>query len=145
LYWYSKRKEAVERGSTMQKYNYQWQTIEQILANQNTKVEFSGRYATTLAEITDNAPETIYQEAHETWQRLKTKFNQEAPTYEPESYTSKLGSIGTVEDREVRRSAWWDECKGENAKEENYHQITRLIEVLHCGEQLETGIIRFGS
>ena len=41
------------------------------------------------------------------WERLVKEFNDEAETYDPESYESLLGSIGPVEDREVMRSKWW--------------------------------------
>lgn len=74
---------------------------------------------------------------------FKVAFNKEAATYEPEAYDSKLGSVGKVERREVLRTAWWDELS--EYAEDEYYDITRIIEVLHDYEKLETGRILFGS
>ena len=38
---------------------------------------------------------------------------------------------------------WWDLFEGD--KYGDYSTITRIIEMLHDGEELETGIIHFGS
>lgn len=97
------------------------------------------------------------------WGRLVVAFNEEAKTYDPESYTSILGSVGDVDRREVCRPQWWKALGGEaliqshsedrgmiiNGKVDDgfddYWQITHLIEEAHYGEQLETGKILFGS
>ena len=54
-----------------------------------------------------------------------------------------IGSVGKVERREVLRSRWWDELS--EYAEDEYDDITRIIEVLHDYEVLETGRILFGS
>ena len=41
------------------------------------------------------------------------------------------------------RSAWWDRIKGDEIGD--YDKHTTIIEILHDGERLETGRIRFGS
>lgn len=98
------------------------------------------------------------------WERLKKEFNEEAKTYDPEAYDSRLGSVGEVENREVCRPDWWKALGGEKlikSASENrqmfipgekltddfydYWEITHLIEGEHYGEQLETGRITFGS
>lgn len=97
------------------------------------------------------------------WERLKTAFNEEAKTYDPEAYESRLGSVGPVEAREVCRQDWWRSLGGGkliNSSFENrqmivpgqsndgfddYWEITHLIESEHQGEKLETGRITFGS
>ena len=89
--------------------------------------------------------------ADKLWELLKTAFNEEAEHYvqaefHPFTWQSKLGSIGPIESREVMRSAWWDYLEaGKLFGEENYDRLTRIIEREHCGEQLETGKISFGS
>ena len=84
--------------------------------------------------------------ADKLWELLKTAFNKEAKHYDPETNSSRLGSIGDVGNREVMRSAWWSFLgAGKLFGEENYDRLTRIIEREHCGEQLETGKITFGS
>lgn len=87
-------------------------------------------------------PET-YRKAHELWLKLKDAFNTEASTYNPDAYDSKLGSVGKVERREVLRTRWWDELS--EYSEDEYFEITSIIEVLHDHEKLDTGRILFGS
>lgn len=97
------------------------------------------------------------------WERLVHAFNEEAKTYDPESYDSSLGSIGEVENREVCCPNWWKTLGGEEligSRSEDrgmivsgrvddgysdYWVITHLIEEEHDGEKLETGRIHFGS
>lgn len=78
------------------------------------------------------------------WERLVKEFNDEAETYDPESYESLLGSIGPVEDREVMRSKWWQFVDG-YLFGVDYDEITWMIEREHDGEELATGQIHFGS
>jgi hypothetical protein len=104
------------------------------------------------------------------WARLVDAFNAEAEIYRA-TYDEKngfgessLGSIGSVKNREVMRSAWWNELGGEeliggfrenrqfielgvpdDGKFDDYWEITHLIEDAHYGEQLATGRITFGS
>ena len=85
----------------------------------------------------------IVRKAHEIWLRLRDAFNREAKGYDHELFISRLGSIGEVSRREVMRSAWWDALGGDVMGE--YDTMTRIIELLHNGEQLETGTIVFGS
>lgn len=75
--------------------------------------------------------------------KLKDAFNAEAATYDPEAYDSNLGSVGAVDRREVLRTRWWDELS--TYAEDEYDDITSIIEVLHDYEVLETGRILFGS
>jgi hypothetical protein len=97
------------------------------------------------------------------WNRLVVAFNEEAKTYDPESYSSILGSIGEVERREVCRPNWWKTLGGEALIQsqsedrgmivcgkveegfDDYWEITHLIEEMHYGEHLETGVILFGG
>ena len=74
--------------------------------------------------------------------KIKRSFNK-AEIYDHELYDSKLGSVGPKEKREVLRTMWWDFFEGD--KYGDYRTITRIIEMLHDGEELETGIIHFGS
>ena len=129
------------RESKIKDYAYEWDTLDKVLKNLHTKKRFACYGETTLAQISDE-PED-YRIAEELWQRLKREFNAEAATYEPEKYDSELGSIGKKKDREVMRSAWWDRIKGDEIGD--YDKHTTIIEILHDGERLETGRIRFGS
>jgi hypothetical protein len=45
--------------------------------------------------------------------------------------------------QEVMRSMWWDKLGGD--KYGDYDRLTKIMEALHGGEQLETGVITFGS
>ena len=128
---------------TPKAYNYQWKTADEIIANIHTTVKFPTFGIGTVADKTGVTNPDTYRKAHELWLKLKDAFNKEAATYEPEAYDSKLGSVGKVERREVLRSAWWDELS--EYAEDEYYDITRIIEVLHDYEKLETGRILFGS
>jgi hypothetical protein len=134
-----KKEEVVK----MINYNYEWKTLDEILRNKKTKVCFRGYSETSLDEITDGATDDDYKAAHELWLKLKEAFNKEAEIYDHELYNSKLGSVGPKEKREVLRTMWWDFFEGD--KYGDYRTITRIIEMLHDGEELETGIIHFGS
>lgn len=127
----------------MLNYNYEWKTLDDILKNKKTKIYFIGFGETSLDEITDGASNKDYKAAHELWLKLKEAFNKEAEIYDFELYDSKLGSVGPKEKREVLRTMWWDFFEGD--KYGDYRTITRIIEMLHDGEELETGIIHFGS
>ena len=124
-------------------YNYEWKTAEEVIANINTQIKWSKHMVCSIAELTKETNPEIYRKAHALWLKLKAAFNAEAETYDPEAYSSKLGSVGEVERREVLRSAWWDELS--EYAEDEYFKITSIIEMLHHGEQLETGTIIFGS
>ena len=124
-------------------YNYEWKTAEEVIANINTQIKWSKHMVCSIAELTKETNPEIYRKAHALWLKLKAAFNAEAETYDHEAYSSKLGSVGEVERREVLRSAWWDELS--EYAEDEYFKITSIIEVLHHGEQLETGTIIFGS
>ena len=124
-------------------YNYDWKTAEEVIANINTQIKWSKHMVCSIAELTKETNPEIYRKAHALWLKLKVAFNAEAETYDPEAYSSKLGSVGEVERREVLRSAWWDELS--EYAEDEYYKITSIIEMLHHGEQLETGTIIFGS
>ena len=124
-------------------YNYEWKTLDDILKNKKTKIYFIWFGETSLDEITDGASNKDYKAAHELWLKLKEAFNKEAEIYDFELYDSKLGSVGPKEKREVLRTMWWDFFEGD--KYGDYSTITRIIEMLHDGEELETGIIHFGS
>ena len=124
-------------------YNYEWKTAEEVIANINTQIKWSKNMACSIAELTGETNPETYRKAHALWLKLKDAFNAEAKTYDPEAYSSKLGSVGEVERREVLRSAWWDELS--EYAEYEYYKITSIIEILHHGEQLETGTIIFGS
>ena len=128
---------------TAKAYNYEWETADEVIANINTPIKWSRHMVCSIAELTKETNPEIYRKAHALWLKLKVAFNAEAETYDPEAYSSKLGSVGEVERREVLRSAWWDELS--EYAEDEYFKITSIIEVLHHGEQLETGTIIFGS
>ena len=99
-----------------------------------------------MAEANRKPTKKEREMADKLWELLKTAFNKEAKHYDPETNSSRIGSIGDVTEREVMRSAWWDFLKaGKLFGEENYDRLTRIIEREHCGEQLETGKITFGS
>lgn len=127
----------------MNNYNYEWKTLIDVLKNKDTKVTFRGYSETTLNEITDGATDNDYKVAHELWLKLKEAFNAEAEIYNNKMYQSKIGSVGPIERREVLRSMWWDFVDGDSYGD--YRVLTNIIEMLHDGEQLETGIIYFGS
>lgn len=128
---------------TPKTYNYEWKTADEIIANMNTTVKFPTFGIGSVAEITGVKEPETYRKAHELWLKLKDAFNAESATYDPEAYNSQLGSVGKVERREVLRTRWWDELS--EYGEEEYYDITRIIEVLHDYERLETGRILFGS
>lgn len=124
-------------------YKYGWKTADEVIANINTVVKFPTFGVGSVAQKTGVTNPETYRKAHELWLKLKDAFNAEAATYDPEAYNSKLGSVGKVERREVLRTSWWDELS--EYAEEEYYDITRIIEVLHDYEVLETGRILFGS
>ena len=123
-------------------YGYEWKTADDIIAHLNERRYFLGWGETTLAEHFGTDKE-FYIKADELWQKLKAAFNKEAKHYDPETNYSKLGSIGEVERREVLRTTWWDFLGGDELGD--YYSLTAVIEMLHHGEQLETGTIIFGS
>jgi hypothetical protein len=127
----------------MKKYDYKWKTAADIIGNVNTKRVFSGWGETTLAEIADTTDAGVFTKAHELWLKLESIFNREAKVYDPELNYSRIGSIGTVTEREVMRSMWWGVLGGD--KYGDYDTVTRIIEALHQGETLATGTIHFGS
>ena len=116
-------------------YNYEWKTAEEVIANINTQIKWSKHMVCSIAELTKETNPETYRKAHALWLKLKDAFNAEAKTYNPEAYSSKLGSVGKVERREVLRSAWWDELS--EYSEEEYSDITSIIEILHHGEKLD--------
>ena len=128
---------------TVKTYKYEWKTADEIIANMHTTVKFPTCYVGTIAKWTGITNPETYRKAHALWLKLKDAFNAEAATYEPEAYNSDLGSIGKVERREVLRTRWWDELS--EYAEEEYSDITSIIEILHYNEKLETGRILFGS
>ena len=132
-----------KKKATAKAYNYEWKTADEVIANINTQIKWSKNMACSIAELTGETNPETYRKAHALWLKLKDAFNAEAKTYDPEAYSSKLGSVGEVERREVLRSAWWDELS--EYAEYEYYKITSIIEILHHGEQLETGTIIFGS
>ena len=127
----------------MKTYDYKWNTVEEILKNKDTKLEFRGWGETTLNNVSDNASDEVYKIAHELWLRLKDAFNEEETLYDNPLYQSRLGSIGEKNRREVLRSLWWDFLNGDDHGD--YRRVTRIIELLHDGEKLESGTIHFGS
>lgn len=127
----------------MKKYNYEWKTLNDILENKKTLINFRGYRETSLDEITDGATDNDYKVAHELWLKLKDAFNAEAEIYNNKMYQSKIGSVGPIDKREVLRSMWWDFVDGDSHGD--YRKITGIIEMLHDGEKLETGAIYFGS
>lgn len=121
-----------------------------------------------LENLTDEQHQEI---ADILWERLVDAFNGEAIHYAV-TYTEEkgfgesiIGSVGSIEDREVCRPNWWRELGGEelinssstyNDRQifgpgvsmdgfDDYWAITHLIENAHEGEQLKTGRIWFGS
>lgn len=142
IYTYKKRKETITMKE-VKTYKYEWKTADEIIANMNTVVKFPTFGVGSVAGKTGVTNPETYRKAHELWLKLKDAFNAEAATYDPEAYDSKLGSVSKVERREVLRTSWWDELS--EYAEDEYYDITRIIEVLHDYEVLETGRILFGS
>lgn len=126
----------------VKRYNYEWKTADEVIAHLHEKRDFAGWGIETLAELCGTDEES-YRKADTLWQRLRAAFNKEAEHYDPETNYSKLGSVGDKARREVLRTEWWDVVKGDELGD--YSQLTTIIEVLHNGEQLETGVILFGS
>lgn len=124
-------------------YNYEWQTDEEIVANAHTKRSFHGREETTLADIIGTDDAEVFRQAHKLWLKLKEAFNKEGADYDPALCNSILGSVGSKECREVMRSLWWAALNGDEYGD--YDQLTAIIEMLHDGEDLQTGMIQFGS
>ncbi len=124
-------------------YKYEWKTAEEVIANMDTVVKFPTFGVGSVAKKTGVTNPETYRKAHELWLKLKDAFNAETPTYDPEAYDSNLGSVGAVDRREVLRTRWWDELS--TYAEDEYDDITSIIEVLHDYEVLETGRILFGS
>ena len=124
-------------------YNYEWQTDEEIVANAHTKMSFHGREETTLADIIGTDDAEVFRQAHKLWLKLKEAFNKEDADYDPALCNSILGSVGSKECREVMRSLWWAALNGDEYGD--YDQLTAIIEMLHDGEDLQTGTIQFGS
>ena len=124
-------------------YNYEWQTDEEIVANAHTKRSFHGREETTLADIIGTDDAEVFRQAHKSWLKLKEAFNREGADYDPALCNSILGSVGSKECREVMRSLCWAALNGDEYGD--YDQLTAIIEMLHDGEDLQTGTIRFGS
>ena len=102
----------------------------------------------------------------ETWAMLKTIFNSEAEdfnlfhatraiqTSKFIKFESRIGSILVGEFnpsepqsnvREVMRQSWWTLTNPAGLNKQYQELITTIIEKQHRGEQLETGIIIFGS
>lgn len=127
----------------METYNYEWQTAKEIYEHRCDKKFFKHWGKASLNDMIGEQSLEQYEKAHELWLKLKDAFNKEAKTYKPNSYNSKLGSVGQVEEREVLRSQWWEYLKGNTYG--NYGILTLIIEILHHGEQLKTGKILFGS
>ena len=126
----------------MKNYNYEWKSLKDILENKKTLINFRGYRETSLDEITNGATDKDYEVAHELWLKLKDAFNKEAELYNNKLYQSKLGSVGPINKREVLRTMWWDFVDGDSYGD--YRTIINIIEMLHDGEELETGIIYFG-
>lgn len=126
--------------SQVDDYQYEWVTAEQLIENIHTQRRFGGSVG-SISDYTED-PEEV-RNAHELWLRLRDAFNKEAKGYDPEVFISRLGSVGEVQRREVMRSAWWETVGGDEFGD--YVKLTRLIEMLHHGEKLETGTILFGS
>ena len=78
-------------------YNYEWKTAEEVIANINTQIKWSKHMVCSIAELTKETNPEIYRKAHALWLKLKVAFNAEAETYDPEAYSSKLGSVGEGE------------------------------------------------
>jgi len=133
----------VQEVIKMKNYNYEWKSLKDILENKKTLINFRGYRETSLDEITNGATDKDYEVAHELWLKLKDAFNKEAELYNNKLYQSKLGSVGPINKREVLRTMWWDFVDGDSYGD--YRTIINIIEMLHDGEELETGIIYFGS
>ena len=127
-----------EGMSEYPEYKYEWKTVDEIMANLETPRKFNG-VAMKLCEISEHRED--YELAEQIWKKLKREFNREAKTYNEEN--SIIGSVGTVKDREVMRTMWWNAFT--DGGNENYAIITSIIEALHDGEKLRTGRISFGS
>lgn len=131
----------------MKKYNYEWETINQVLKNKDTVCYFQGWGELSLRKLIDMFhPETTDEDiknARKLWLKLKDAFNKEAQWYNENEYNSSLASVGNIKRREVCRPNWWDALGGD--KYGDYRIITMIIEFLHNGEELETGTILFGS
>jgi hypothetical protein len=86
----------------------------------------------------------VYEIADKAWEILKTEFNKEVQYFEEYSW---IGSIGTVDRREVCRGSWYDFVNDQcpEIDDKYYWPITSIIEEEHGGEWLETGMIMFGS
>ena len=130
-------------GKNVKNYNYEWQTDEEIVANAHTKRSFHGGEETTLADIIGTDDAEVFRQAHKLWLKLKEAFNKEGADYDPALCNSILGSVGSKECREVMRSLWWAALNGDEYGD--YDQLTAIIEMLHDGEDLQTGTIQFGS
>ena len=135
--------EERNQEKNVKNYNYEWQTDEEIVANTHTKRSFHGREETTLADIIGTDDAEVFRQAHKLWLKLKEAFNKEGADYDPALCNSILGSVGSKECREVMRSLWWAALNGDEYGD--YDQLTAIIEMLHDGEDLQTGTIRFGS
>lgn len=133
----------VQEVIKMKNYNYEWKSLKDILKNKKTLINFRGYRETSLDEITNGATDKDYEVAHELWLKLKDAFNKEAELYNNKLYQSKLGSVGPINKREVLRTMWWDFLDGDSYGD--YRSVINIIEMLHDGEELETGIIYFGS
>ena len=106
-------------------------------------MSFHGREETTLADIIGTDDAEVFRQAHKLWLKLKEAFNREGADYDSALCNSILGSVGNKECREVMRSLWWAALNGDEYGD--YDQLTAIIEMLHDGEDLQTGTIRFGS
>ncbi len=133
--------------SIIEEYDYTWDTPEKIIENLNTVRDFGGWGITSLAEHAEVTDPEVYRAAHALWLKLKEVFNAEAAyyvdgntDYDGHPY---LGSVGPTEEREVMRECWFESLNGDEYGD--YRQLTRIIEMLHDGEELETGTILFGS
>ena len=135
--------EERNQEKNVKNYNYEWQTDEEIVANAHTKMSFHGREETTLADIIGTDDAEVFRQAHKLWLKLKEAFNREGADYDPALCNSILGSVGSKEYREVMRSLWWAALNGDEYGD--YDQLTAIIEMLHDGEDLQTGTIQFGS
>jgi hypothetical protein len=133
-----------EDGGKTGPYDYSLNSEDDIIANKHTRFRFRGWGAPkSIMEIADNPTDQDLAFANDLWLKLKAAFNKEAKHYDPETNTSRLGSIGDKAKREVMRSMWWNLLEGDRYGD--YDTITRIIEALHYGEKLATGTILFGS
>lgn len=127
-----------ERMSEYPEYQYDWKTVDQVMANLETPRRFNG-VAMKLSEISVHRED--YELAEQIWKKIRKEFNREAKNFDEEN--SIIGSVGMVKDREVMRTMWWNAFT--DGGNENYETITSIIEALHDGEKLSTGRITFGS